>query len=163
MKTMQIYTGVKIIAAEPMNLGEYNKYRGWQIPENETATAEGYLVEYANSKSNHLEHSGYISWSPKLEFENAYIVDDAKDKVTIDIALLAEHENRVVTEYQDLYLKKEKLVLFLAAQRESKNPVLSEYDILLLSQQAITMVHYIKILMKRIKNFKAVKTGNDAK
>lgn len=46
-----------------MNRGEYNKYRGWNIPENENAEDEGYLVKYQD---------GYESWSPKKQFEEAY-------------------------------------------------------------------------------------------
>ena len=41
---MQQYVGTKIIKAEPMTRGEYNQYRGWQIPENEDSADEGYHV-----------------------------------------------------------------------------------------------------------------------
>ena len=57
------YIGVKIIKAEPLNLGDYNIKRGWTIPEDEDPAKEGYLVEYPD---------GYISWSPKEIFEAAY-------------------------------------------------------------------------------------------
>lgn len=60
---MEKYLGVKIIHAEPMTRGEYNKFKGWTIPENENPDDEGYLVKYSDS---------YISWSPKEAFEEAY-------------------------------------------------------------------------------------------
>ena len=60
---MKNYVGTKFIEAKPMNRGEYNKYRGWQIPENENPEDEGYLVRYSD---------GYESWSPKKQFEEAY-------------------------------------------------------------------------------------------
>jgi len=60
---MEKYLGVKIIKAEPINLGDYNKLRGWKIPENEDPEKEGYLVVYPD---------GYMSWSPKEVFEEAY-------------------------------------------------------------------------------------------
>ncbi len=60
---MKQYIGTKIIKGEPMNLGAYNEKRGWTIPENEDPNREGYLVEYPD---------GYISWSPKEVFEEAY-------------------------------------------------------------------------------------------
>ena len=60
---MKQYIGTKIIQAEPMNRGEYNNYRGWQIPNNENPQDEGYLVKYED---------GYESWSPKEVFEKAY-------------------------------------------------------------------------------------------
>ena len=46
-----------------MNLGFYNQFRWWKIPENENPEREGYLVQYPD---------GYISWSPKEVFEEAY-------------------------------------------------------------------------------------------
>lgn len=60
---MEKYLGVKIIQAEPMNLGDYNQFKGWNIPENEDPNREGYKVVYPD---------GYISWSPKEQFEEAY-------------------------------------------------------------------------------------------
>ena len=70
---MQTYIGTKIIKASPMTRQQYNDYRGWQLPENENGDDEGYLVEYTDGgKPNHEKHEGYISWSPKEVFENAY-------------------------------------------------------------------------------------------
>ncbi len=60
---MKNYIGTKTIKAKPMTRGEYNIKRGWKIPENENPADEGYLVEYSD---------GYISWSPKKQFEEAY-------------------------------------------------------------------------------------------
>lgn len=60
---MKRYIGTKVIAAEPMNRGDYNKYRGWTMPADENPEDEGYLVQYTD---------GYISWSPKGTFDEAY-------------------------------------------------------------------------------------------
>lgn len=61
----QYYLGVKRISAWPMNLGDYNKERGWTIPADEDPAKEGYMVQYPG---------GYlISWSPKEIFEDAYL------------------------------------------------------------------------------------------
>lgn len=60
---MKNYIGVKQILAEPMNLGDYNKFKGWTIPENEDPNKEGYKVVYSDD---------YVSWSPKDAFEEAY-------------------------------------------------------------------------------------------
>ena len=62
---MQKYIGTKEIKAAPMSRGEYNKLRGWEIPAEENPNDEGYLVEYVDSKKNHPNFDGYISWSPK--------------------------------------------------------------------------------------------------
>lgn len=60
---MKKYIGVKQIEAEPLNLGDYNKLRGWEIPANEDPKKEGYKVVYSD---------GYVSWSPKEIFEESY-------------------------------------------------------------------------------------------
>lgn len=65
--------GIKSILPTPMTLGDYNKYQGWTIPEDQNPNDEGYLVEYQDGgKANHPNHEGYISWSPKEVFDNAY-------------------------------------------------------------------------------------------
>ena len=70
---MDCFIGTKLIMALPMNRAEYNTYRGWELPKDENGADEGYLVEYKDGgKPNHHLHEGYISWSPKKQFENAY-------------------------------------------------------------------------------------------
>lgn len=79
---MENYIGVKQIKARPMNRLEYNDYRGWDLPSDENGADEGYLVEYPDSDSNHPDHAGYISWSPKEVFEAAYFHIDGLDKIS---------------------------------------------------------------------------------
>lgn len=70
---LKVYMGSKTILARTMNRLDYNNYRGWQLPFNELGEDEGYLVEYVDGgDSNHPQHDGYISWSPKEVFESAY-------------------------------------------------------------------------------------------
>lgn len=72
---MNAYIGTKRIQAIPMNRLDYNILRGWQLPADENGADEGYLVEYMDGgKPNCLEKGfhGYVSWSPKEQFENAY-------------------------------------------------------------------------------------------
>lgn len=59
---MEKYIGVKVVHAAPMTLGEYNKLRGWTIPEDENPEIDGFLVLYPD---------GYRSWCPKPQFEQA--------------------------------------------------------------------------------------------
>lgn len=67
------YIGTKSVLATTMTRGEYNEYRGWQIPENEDPSEQGYLVEYVDGgKPNDDRHAGYISWSPRDVFEKSY-------------------------------------------------------------------------------------------
>lgn len=70
---MQVFIGTKRVMAFPMTRLEYNAYRGWELPANEDGSDAGYLVEYADGgKPNDHRHLGYISWSPKEQFDNAY-------------------------------------------------------------------------------------------
>lgn len=63
----------KEVLATPMNRLDYNLYRNWTLPHGEDGTDEGFLVEYIDSgESNHPDHDGYISWSPKDVFERGY-------------------------------------------------------------------------------------------
>lgn len=70
---MKKYIGVKELKAREMTRGDYNLYQGWIIPEDENPEEEGFLVEYLKGGvPNHPDHKGYISWSPKNVFEEAY-------------------------------------------------------------------------------------------
>ena len=70
---MKSYIGTKVVRARRMTRGEYNEYRGWDLPANENPADDGYLVEYPSSPNqNHPAHSGYISWSPLNVFRKSY-------------------------------------------------------------------------------------------
>ena len=70
---MKTYTGTKTVNARPLNRIDYNTLRGWTLPFDENGADEGYLVEYTDGgKPNHADFCGYISWSPKEQFERAY-------------------------------------------------------------------------------------------
>ena len=72
-KGLTAYIGTKMINAMPMTRGDYNELRGWQVPPDEKKDDEGYLVEYANNNHPNLEgFAGYVAWSPKEPFEEAY-------------------------------------------------------------------------------------------
>ena len=84
---MKTYIGTKVLDAEPMTRGEYNRYRGWTIPANENPDDEGYHVLYAD---------GYESWSPKEVFENTYrLIEDIKE---LEMPLLTSKYTKVHVE-----------------------------------------------------------------
>lgn len=62
MQEYKKYIRCHIVKATPMTRGDYNKYRGWEIPSNENPADEGYHVVYPD---------GYESWCPKAQFEAA--------------------------------------------------------------------------------------------
>lgn len=66
-----------------MNLGAYNKFRGWTIPEDEDHSKEGYLVSYDNGS--------YTTWSPKGVFEEGYNPSETpEERMDIELSELQE-------------------------------------------------------------------------
>jgi hypothetical protein len=73
MSDPKIYQCHKQVKAIPMNRQKYNDYRGWDLPDDEDGSDNGYLIECLDGvESNHRDHKGYISWSPKEQFDNGY-------------------------------------------------------------------------------------------
>lgn len=67
------FIGTKIVSAEAMTRAAYNLFRGWALPADENGDDEGYLVEYQDGgKPNVQGRAGYVSWSPKEQFDKAY-------------------------------------------------------------------------------------------
>lgn len=98
---MQKYIGVKRIEARPMTRGDYNIYRGWQIPADENPADEGYLVKYRD---------GYESWSPKEIFEEAYVVENnAPLLATVFDMKSPDYKKRFEAEYRQLRIRYEGL------------------------------------------------------
>lgn len=92
---MKTYIGTKIINATPMNRQDYNLFRGWVLPVDENGADEGYLVEYTDGGTpNTSEYAGYVSWSPKEQFEKAYRETDG---LTFGMALEALKQGEKVT------------------------------------------------------------------
>lgn len=93
---MELYVGTKVLFAKQMNKQEYCNYRNWNIPENEDPNEEGYLVEYTDGgKSNHDDHKGYISWSPKEVFEKSY------RKINKDLLNVEVDKSYIVINFND--------------------------------------------------------------
>lgn len=87
---MKQYIGTKEVFASPMTRQEYNDYRDWELPAAEAGMGgdEGYLVEYVDGgEANDTRHKGYISWSPKEQFDNAY--NDTSKAMTFGHAIEA--------------------------------------------------------------------------
>ena len=131
---MKQYIGTKEVQATPMNRGDYNALRGWQVPENENPADDGYLVVYPNGESNVDGFDGYVSWSPKKQFKEAYRVSETfKDRLTIEYAQLEERLG--------------KLRVFIQSERFQN---LDEEYRNLFVEQGKAMASYLSILNIRI-------------
>lgn len=71
---MKDHCSIKFIRAsvKTVTKAEYCKIRGWDVPADEDPNEAGVLVEYPDSKKNHPDYDGYISWSPLNVFDAAY-------------------------------------------------------------------------------------------
>ena len=137
--TKKLYEGTKRLYATTMNRGDYNDYRGWEVPADENPADEGYLVEYVDGgQSNHLDHAGYISWSPKDVFERAYK------------PILEPHQQRVVDEKAELDERLDKLDVFFSGPIFTTLPEAEQQR---LGRQAVAMRSYSEILSERIAAF----------
>ena len=109
--TTTLYEGTKRVHAKPMNRGDYNSYRGWEVPADENPADEGYLVEDADGgRGNDSRHAGYISWSPKDVFERSY-------KEVKTVPGLAPHQQRVVDEHAKCLERLHKLRAIIADEK----------------------------------------------
>lgn len=116
---MKTFTGTKTVNAKPMNRLDYNRLRGWALPANEDGADEGYLVEYTDGgKPNHPDFAGYISWSPKAQFDRAYLAGEHKTTVAQDIEASGKTAPRVTPDHIKANIVSEHF--FTAAQGDAK-------------------------------------------
>lgn len=138
---LKTYVGQKVIHAKPMSRGEYNDYRGWDIPADENPSDQGYLVEYADSDA-------YRSWSPKAVFEAAYQqIDVFGDGSKIPASEQETWESRLIKEKDELQDRLHKLRLF---QEGPLFESLPDRDQRLMSEQGNVMSSYLNILVSRL-------------
>lgn len=141
MEGVKTYIGTKVIYAAPMNRGDYNTLRGWELLDNENGADEGYLVEYAEGgDTNAAGFSGYISWSPKAVFEKSY--------KTVDyIPPVPNYAERIKIELQELLVRHTRLVQFI---QTDAYVALGFEEREMLEDQRGVMEQYASILSKRL-------------
>ncbi len=137
------YIGTKAVRAEAMTRAEYNVFRGWTLPKDEDGADEGYLVEYLDGgKPNVPTHEGYVSWSPKAQFDAAY-------RERPEVPGIAPFEQRVVDERNELEEKLSRLLSFL----QNKGDSVSDQENARMNIQVIAMGRYLEALNERIGAF----------
>lgn len=143
-RPMRQFIGTKQVLAFPMTQLAYIKYQGHAEPTepNNLNKEEGYLVEYTNSpNSNHPNHKGYISWSPKKQFDDAYRENGTPIQ-------------RLYIERNDLVEKMEKLSDFL----DKKQPkFISNKQWSLMAKQLDQMINYCNVLTERLNDLRTNK------
>lgn len=134
MDELKKYVGTKAIKAKPMTRGAYNDLRGWTVPENENPADDGYLVVYPNGEPNVEGYDGYVSWSPKKQFDDVYYIAET-------------FKDRLVIEYEELEKKFDALVEFL--KTEQFRSLSSEMKVEMEFQKE-AMGDYLECLLNRL-------------
>ena len=143
METMHTYIGTKVIKAFPMTRKEYNDERGWALPANENGDDPGYLGIYPDSDSNTEKYQGYVSWSPKKQFEAAYADIGQVDH-------LPPFQQRVLGELVQLKDSTRKLKKFFGTELFYK---LDFQERSRMEEQHRIMNWYKDVLVKRVARF----------
>lgn len=134
---MVSFTCHKTVKAVPMNRKDYNDLRGWSVPSNENPEDEGYLVEYQDDSHKNVEgFDGYISWSPKVTFDNGYTISET-------------FGDRLRLEYIDLLERIKKLDAFIGSISISHRTI-KPVELELLSIQLNAMRTYARVLKARL-------------
>lgn len=143
---MKMYRSKKQVKASPMSRHDYNQYRGADIYKTEDLIVAGYLVEQIDcvnqNHQNHPDHTGFISWSPKEQFDNGYA-----EVVNTEVS---SHQ-RLIDEHRELKIKLKRLHDFISTGKPSF--ITHEHYDLMMRQEGI-MSDYIDVLYSRIKTFK---------
>lgn len=138
---MKKYVGVKLIEAQPMTRGDYNKYRGWIIPENENPNDEGYLVKYSDD---------YVSWSPKQVFDEAYREYQVNELPQTALGMISEdYKERFKAEYRQVKIRYDKLDSMTVKYEAGTLPFTPTCSLELLKEQKKHMGNYIRCLKIR--------------
>lgn len=138
------FIGTKQIEAEPMTRGEYAKLSGRNsilIEKGESTNDEGYLVKY---------NDGYISWSPKKPFEEAY--SKIAESPLYDTAALMksnDFKERFQAEYIQLKIRYNGLKAMLEKYKAGTLSFQPKCSYELLFTQLVYMENYMKVLEER--------------
>ena len=138
------YIGTKQIEAVSMTRGEFNSQRGVSIPPDDAHyNDEGYIVRYKD---------GYISWSPKKQFEEAY--SEIGENPLYDTAFLMksnDFKERFQAEYIQLKIRYTGLKEMLKKHKAGTLPFTPKCSYELLFTQIVYMKNYMNVLEERAK------------
>ena len=138
---MKQYIGIKVVAARPMTRGDYNIFRGWQIPADEDPADEGYVMKYVN---------GHVQWLPKDMFESDYIEYDESTLPATAIGMVSsDYKECFQAEYKQLRIRYEKLKRMLKKWDEGTLELEPVCPRSLYDMQINAMSEYIAVLEAR--------------
>ena len=138
---MKQYIGIKVVAARQMTRGDYNIFRGWQIPADEDPSDKGYVMKYEN---------GHIQWLPKDMFESDYKEYDENTLPATAIGMVSsDYKECFQTEYSQLRIRYEKMKKMLKKWDEGTLELEPVCPRSLYDMQINAMSEYIAVLEAR--------------
>ena len=138
---MKQYIGIKVVAARPVTRGDYNIFRGWQIPADEDPADEGYVMKYVN---------GHVQWLPKDMFESDYKEYDESTLPATAIGMVSsDYKECFQAEYKQLRIRYEKLKRMLKKWDEGTLELEPVCPRSLYDMQINAMSEYIAVLEAR--------------
>lgn len=138
---MKTYIVCKRINAKPMTNGEYAELKGCVIPTNENSKVEGYMVEYSD---------GYVSWSPKDVFEEAYREEEMYPLVSTAMLMKSkDYKERFIAEYQQLVIRYNSLKAMLEKWDKGELSFTPTCPRSIYNMQVRAMADYIAVLESR--------------
>lgn len=140
MPGVERYSTRVVAWAAPMKLQAYADLRGVEVPANEDATADGFLVEQAGTLPNVDGFGGSIIWMVAPYFQGKFEVDRLIRETT--------YVERMLSELAELADRVQKLELFLKSEKFGTVPAAEQQD---MRQQLQGMQDYLWFLSRRVR------------
>ena len=140
MPGVERYTTEAVVWAAPMLFGDYARMRGVDVPPNEDAAAEGFLVEQVGTAPNFPGYGGSIIW-----MVGGYFRDKFEVKKTLRVTDYAE---RMLGELCEVTDRVRKLEAFLKTEKFGALPQAEQED---LTGQLRGMNDYVWFLSRRVR------------
>ncbi|ULJ66648.1 DUF2829 domain-containing protein [Wielerella bovis] len=87
--------GLRAIQAKQMTREEYNDLRGWQVPQDENPSDDGYLIVNPNVSERNVDgFDGYVSWLPTKAFNEQYRVENLSFGQAVELLKLGKRVAR---------------------------------------------------------------------
>lgn len=144
MPTIELHK--TLVITTPMTRLEYNRLRGWAVPEDENPEDNGYLIQDVQGNANVPGYEGYCSWKPETEMGDKYITLPG---TIVDYQHPKPHVQRVLIELADLTARTAKLEAFF--QTDTFKKTVPDAQKTLLYSQVSLHRKLIAVLTERIK------------
>lgn len=97
----------RLMQSEKMTRGEYNIFRGWNIPQGENRNDVGYKV---------TDTMGHVSWVPEEQYNRNFLKVDENSKLPSGVSIGPKMVEDFIVDYE-VFTKKDKITIVIATLR----------------------------------------------